>query len=101
MAHTIRASNQAREDTDCQSYLPKTAPTSPLQPLELESLDQFKYTEAVLNEALRLFPPGAVFAREVRRPLARVRVISTQTKQIHSPSECLSMIIHAHPCAFT
>lgn len=85
MDPTVWASNQAREDTDCQSCLPKNAPTSPLQPLELESLDQFKYTEAVLNEALRLFPPGAVFAREVRWPLAQVRVISTLTKQSHFP----------------
>ena len=28
-----------------------------------EELDQFPYTSAVLNEALRLFPPAPLFAR--------------------------------------
>lgn len=35
------------------------------QELSLDSLGHFPYVEAVLNESLRLYPPGAVFSREV------------------------------------
>ena len=46
-----------------QERLIKEADAAPGQPT-YEQLDQFPYAAAVLNEALRIFPPASIIARE-------------------------------------
>ncbi|KAG2423102.1 hypothetical protein HXX76_002327 [Chlamydomonas incerta] len=75
----------ARLRAEVDAHLPPLAPLEPeqeggqaeqgsggaaaSQPLSLETLDKLLYTEAVLNEALRLFPPAHATTRETDKDM--------------------------------
>eukprot|EP00697_Spironema_sp_BW2_P005365 gnl/Spiro4/17480_TR9299_c0_g1_i1.p1 gnl/Spiro4/17480_TR9299_c0_g1~~gnl/Spiro4/17480_TR9299_c0_g1_i1.p1 ORF type:complete len:563 (-),score=98.28 gnl/Spiro4/17480_TR9299_c0_g1_i1:99-1733(-) len=60
---TFLLATNPEQDAKLYSEISRLCPTDQhLKDLQLESLEQFTYTEAVVNEALRLYPP-AVFSR--------------------------------------
>lgn len=50
-------------------YLKTSKSSFVLQGLTYDQLDAFPYVEAVFNESMRLFPPGAVNDRLVSTPI--------------------------------